>query len=220
MANAGALCLLRAAHSMDAPEAAEHRQSRCSAIESLQAVFRWEHQFAVKMALPGKMPEALILRPQIDRGSGFQPLLGPAKPVLRIADERAKALSYFPGVYRQSGRARGRLFAALALFLRFQGFSARKSNAPAKKNSCYEASPADRGKRRIKVLPIHAASSFFRDKYYYPCPAAFARLNLQCAAAYDFQTLADVCKRDMRLIVLRLHVTGAGIVHKDRYAIL
>ena len=118
------------------------------------------------------------------------------------------------------GRARGRLFAALALFLRFQGFSARKSNAPAKKNSCYEASPADRGKRRIKVLPIHAASSFFRDKYYYPCPAAFARLNLQCAAAYDFQTLADVCKRDMRLIVLRLHVTGAGIVHKDRYAIL
>ena len=64
-----------------------------TAIESLQAVFRWEHQFAVKMALPGKMPEALILRPQIDRGSGFQ-------PVLRMIDERAKALSYFPGVCR------------------------------------------------------------------------------------------------------------------------
>ena len=28
--------------------ASEHRQSRCSAIESLQAVFRWRHQFAVK----------------------------------------------------------------------------------------------------------------------------------------------------------------------------
>ena len=42
----------------------------------------------------------LILRPQIDRGSGFQPLLEPAKPVLRIVDERAEALSYFPGVCR------------------------------------------------------------------------------------------------------------------------
>jgi len=49
------------------------------------------------MALPGKMPEALILRPQIDRGSGFQPLLGPAKPVLRIADERAAAFHTFLG---------------------------------------------------------------------------------------------------------------------------
>ena len=107
---------------MDAPEAAEHRQSRCSAIESLQAVFRWEHQFAVKMALPGKMPEALILRPQIDRGSGFQPLLGPAKPVLRIADERAKALSYFPGGYRQSGRARGRLLLLWRFFCAFRAF--------------------------------------------------------------------------------------------------
>ena len=69
-------------------------------MESLQAVFPWEHPFAVKMALPGKMPEALILRPQIDRGSGFQLLLGPAKPVLRIVDERAAALSYFLGVCR------------------------------------------------------------------------------------------------------------------------
>jgi len=100
----------------------EHRQSRCSAIESLQAVFRWDHQFAVKMALPGKMPEALILRPQIDRGSNILLLLGPAKPVLRIVDERAKALSYFPGVCLQSETARrkmprGPLFIVIAMLV-------------------------------------------------------------------------------------------------------
>ena len=51
----------------------EHRQSRCSAIESLQAVFRWETSISCKMAFPS---ETLILRPEIDSGSGFQPLLG------------------------------------------------------------------------------------------------------------------------------------------------
>ena len=53
--------------------------------ESLQAVFRWEHEFSIKMSISRlNCLEMLILRWQIDRGSGFQPLLGPAKPVLRI----------------------------------------------------------------------------------------------------------------------------------------
>ena len=45
----------------------------------------------------------MLILQQIDRGSGFQPLLEPAKPVLRIEDERAAALSCFLVVCRQSG---------------------------------------------------------------------------------------------------------------------
>ena len=79
-----------------AADGSEHRQSRCSAIESLQAVFRWKHQFAVKWHFQAIQPGNAILQ-QIDSGSNILLLLGPAKPVLRIVDERAKALSYFPG---------------------------------------------------------------------------------------------------------------------------
>ena len=63
-------------------------------------------------------------------------------------------------------------------------------------------------------------ASFFREKYGDPGSAVFARLNLQRAVAIDFQPLADVFKGDMRLVVLRLCVAGAGIVHADRNAIL
>ena len=66
----------------------------------------------LKMALPGKMPEALILWLQIDSGSGFQ-------PVLRIVDERAKALSYFPGVCRQFEGAKNAPCLFLSVFICF-----------------------------------------------------------------------------------------------------
>ena len=62
----------------------------------------WKCSFYGRKLIRQFSLEMLILRPQIDRGSGFQPLLEPAKPVLRMVDERAKALSYFSGVCRQA----------------------------------------------------------------------------------------------------------------------
>ena len=74
----------------------------------LKFPFHSVHQFLEKWPIQREETlNRLIFRPGIDRGSNILLLLGPAKPVLRIADERAKALSYFPGVCRQSEPALG-----------------------------------------------------------------------------------------------------------------
>ena len=63
------------------------------------------HQFLEKWPIQREETlNRLIFRPGIDRGNNILLLLGPAKPVLRIADERAKALSYFPGVCRRTAQ--------------------------------------------------------------------------------------------------------------------
>ena len=62
--------------------------------KSAEAVFRWEHPFAVKWHFRPIRPETLILRPEIDIGSGFQPPARglPARPSLKTSPRAG-----FPG---------------------------------------------------------------------------------------------------------------------------
>ena len=79
-----------------------HRQSRCAAIESQQAVFRWMHQFAVKWHFRAKKPGNAILQ-QIDSGSNMLLLLGDAHvAACGLQSKGPRPLRCIPGVCRQS----------------------------------------------------------------------------------------------------------------------
>ena len=90
----------------------EHRQSRCSDIESLQAVFRWEHQFLVKWRFwPLQSQKRSFLRPENDIGSGFQPLLGDVHAAAcGLQSKGLRAFRCIPGVCRQSDSLENKLF--------------------------------------------------------------------------------------------------------------
>ena len=95
--------------------ASEHRQSRCSAIESqLKQSFDGLHQFLVKWRFRPAGPKPLILRPEIDRGSKFHLLLGDVHAAAcGIKIEGAEALEKYALWHIFSGGRAGRPRAAM-----------------------------------------------------------------------------------------------------------
>ncbi len=77
----------------------EHRQSRCSAIESqLKQSFDGLHQFLVKWRFRPAGPKPLIFRPEIDIGSKFHLLLGDVHAAAcGIKSKGLRALRCIPG---------------------------------------------------------------------------------------------------------------------------